>query len=80
MLKVHKFLSQLRRKDGWGGIAVEELAVYFSSMAWSGPSDDPEVWLEWMRARVDQRLQQIFSDALPWPERYEGWEDPGIKG
>lgn len=27
----------------------EELAVYFSDMAWSVPSDDPAVWLEWLR-------------------------------
>lgn len=27
----------------------EELAVFFSDMAWSVPSDDPEVWLEWLR-------------------------------
>lgn len=29
--------------------------------------------------RLDRRLKQIKPDALPWTERYEGWEDPGIK-
>lgn len=28
----------------------EELAGFFADMAESVPSDDPEVWLEWLRA------------------------------
>lgn len=35
---------------------------------------------DYIRATVDRRLKQIKPDALPWTERYEGWEDPGIKG
>lgn len=34
---------------------------------------------DYIRATVDRRLKQIKPDALPWTERYEGWEDPGIK-
>lgn len=34
---------------------------------------------DYIRAKVDQRLQQIFSDALPWTERYEGWEERGLQ-
>lgn len=32
----------------------EELAVYFSDMAWSVPSDDPAVWLEWLRKPAEE--------------------------
>lgn len=34
---------------------------------------------DYIRAKVDQRLQQIFSDALPWSERYEGWAERGLQ-
>lgn len=34
---------------------------------------------DYIRAKVDQRLQQIFSDALPWPERYDGWTERGLQ-
>ena len=32
----------------------EELAVYFSDMAEGVPSDDPEVWLEWLREAAEE--------------------------
>ena len=39
--------------DSLRAMTDEELAGFFSDMAWSGPSDDPAVWLEWMRAPAE---------------------------
>lgn len=42
-----------------------------------GLTGGPEA--DYIRAKVDQRLKQIKPDALPWPERYEGWEERGLQ-
>lgn len=33
----------------------------------------------YIRAKVDERLKEIYGDDfVPWPERYENWDDSGI--
>lgn len=71
---------ELHQKYGWGADRLNRLNDGASEwMAFIMAGFEKRQDADYHRAKVDEALREIYGDkAVPWAERYEGWEENSV--